>query len=140
MGDTAERLVGLSFSAVGALAAAGAVWALAVEHAPAAKPLDIAVAAPTLAAMPPVGLMIMRLGEEFESQAAPAEGYQTVLDGLLAGALLIGLVGERGRRPVVGRSGRRAGHRRLRLARRAAPAPRPPGPGGERVTTPSPCW
>ncbi len=91
--ETAERLVGLSFYAVGALAAAGAVWTLAVEHAPTAKPIDVAVAALTLCAMPPVGLTIMRLGETIESHAARAEGYQTVLYGLLAGALLIGLGG-----------------------------------------------
>jgi divalent metal cation (Fe/Co/Zn/Cd) transporter len=65
----------------------------AVEHAPAAKTIDIVVAALTLALMPPVGLTVMRLGESIESAAARTEGYQTVLYGLLAGALLIGVAG-----------------------------------------------
>jgi hypothetical protein len=91
--EAAERVVGLSFYAVSALAAAGAAWALVVEHAPGANPVDVALAALTLGAMPPVGLTIMRLGEAVESNAARAEGYQTVLYGLLAGALLIGLGG-----------------------------------------------
>ena len=68
-----------------------ACWALAYEHDPAAKAVDIAAAALTLAAMPPVGLTVMRLGECIESAAARAEGYQTVLYGLLAGAVLAGL-------------------------------------------------
>jgi divalent metal cation (Fe/Co/Zn/Cd) transporter len=87
----AERLVGLSFYFVAALAAAWAVWAFALEHDPAAKPLDIVVAIATLLAMPPVGLTVMTLGEALESGATRAEGYQTVLYGLLAGALLLGL-------------------------------------------------
>jgi hypothetical protein len=91
--ETAERLVELSFYLVAALAAAGAAWALAVDHAPAAKTVDIVVAALTLGLMPPVGLTVMRLGESIESAAARAEGYQTVLYGLLAGALLIGVAG-----------------------------------------------
>jgi hypothetical protein len=91
--ETAERLVGLSFYLIAALAAAGAVWGFAVEHTPDAKTLDIVVAALTLALMPGVGLTIMRLGESVESNAARAEGYQTLLYGLLAGALLIGLAG-----------------------------------------------
>lgn len=89
--EQAERLVGLSFYVVAALAAAGAGWGLAAEHDPAAKPVDIAVAALTLAAMPPVGLTVMRLGEVVDSNATRSEGYQTVLYGLLAGAVLLGL-------------------------------------------------
>ena len=91
--ETAERLVGLSFYIVAGLAAAGAAWAFAAEHDPSAKALDIVVAAATLAAMPPIGLTVMSLGEAIDSGATRAEGYQTVLYGLLAGALLLGLVG-----------------------------------------------
>ena len=89
--ETAERLVGLSFYLVAALATAGACWALAYEHDPAAKAVDIAAAALTLMVMPPIGLTVMRLGECIESAATRAEGYQTVLYGLLAGAVLAGL-------------------------------------------------
>ncbi len=89
--ETAERLVGLSFYVVAGLAAAGAGWAFAAEHDPSAKVVDVIAAALTLAAMPPVGLTVMRLGECIGSTATRAEGYQTVLYGLLAGALLAGL-------------------------------------------------
>jgi hypothetical protein len=91
--EQAERLVGLSFYIVAALATAGAAWALAAEHDPPAKALDIAVAAATLVAMPPIGLTVMALGEAIDSGATRAEGYQTVLYGLLAGTLLLGLGG-----------------------------------------------
>jgi hypothetical protein len=89
--ETAERLVGLSFYLVAALSVAGAAWAFAAEHGPAAKGVDIAAAALTLAAMPPIGLTVMRLGARIESAGTRAEGYETVLYGLLAGAVLLGL-------------------------------------------------
>jgi divalent metal cation (Fe/Co/Zn/Cd) transporter len=89
--EIAERLVGLSFYLVAALATAGAAWALAYEHDPEAKAVDIVAAALTLAVIPPVGLTVMRLGAGIESAATRAEGYETVLYGLLAGAVLLGL-------------------------------------------------
>ncbi len=87
----AQLLIGASFLALAAYVSAEAVRTLLVgEHAE-ASPVGIALAAVTLATMPPLAAAKKRVGEALGSAATASEGRQNLLCAYLSAALLIGL-------------------------------------------------
>jgi divalent metal cation (Fe/Co/Zn/Cd) transporter len=87
----AQLLIGASFFALAAYVSVEAVRALVVgEHAE-ASPVGIALAAVTLATMPPLAAAKKRVGEALGSAATASEGRQNLLCAYLSAALLIGL-------------------------------------------------
>ena len=72
------------------------------------------LAAAVLAIMPVLSAAQRRAGRELGSASAVADSKQTLLCTYLSAVLLVGLRAQRAVRLVVGRPGRRAGHRRDR--------------------------
>jgi len=64
--------------------------------------------------MPYLGIAKRRLADKLGSVATRGEGTQNLLCAYLAAAVLVGLLRERAARPLVARSGGRAGRRRGR--------------------------
>ncbi len=89
----AQRLVAVQFFLLAPYVAVEAVLALAAGHHPDASWVGIALAATSAAGMPLLGVAKRRVGEQIGSAATRGEGMQNVLCGMLAGALLVGLLG-----------------------------------------------
>lgn len=87
----AQRLIGASFYLIAVYISVEALWALVGRHEPGVSYVGIALAAVTLALMPPLAHAKARIGERLASQATKSEGRQNMLCAYLSGALLVGL-------------------------------------------------
>lgn len=87
----AQKLIALSFYAIGAYVGVEAVRNLLTGDHPDVSYLGIALAIVTLAAMPPLALAKARVGEQLGSAATKSEGRQNMLCAYLSAALLVGL-------------------------------------------------
>jgi divalent metal cation (Fe/Co/Zn/Cd) transporter len=84
-------LIGASFYVIAAYIAVEAIRTLAGGGHPEASYVGIALAAVTLATMPPLAAAKARVGEKLHSSATKSEGRQNLLCAYLSAALLIGL-------------------------------------------------
>ena len=121
----AQKLVAIQFFLLAPYVAVESVRALVGgEHAEVSV-LGMALAVWSLITMPLLGIAKQRIAEQIGSAATKGEGRQNVLCAYLAGALLVGLAGQRDRRRLVARPGRRpADRRRRRQGRRRGVARR----------------
>jgi divalent metal cation (Fe/Co/Zn/Cd) transporter len=87
----AYRLIGVSFYVIAAYVALEALRVLFSASHPEVSWIGIALAAVTLATMPPLAIAKTRLAERLGSAATMAEGRQNMLCAYLSAALLIGL-------------------------------------------------
>jgi divalent metal cation (Fe/Co/Zn/Cd) transporter len=87
----AQRLIGVSFFAVGAYVTVEVVRTLAGGTHPEASWVGLGLAAVTLAAMPPLALAKGRVGKRLGSSATRSEGRQNLLCAYLSAGLLAGL-------------------------------------------------
>jgi divalent metal cation (Fe/Co/Zn/Cd) transporter len=87
----AQRLIGAAFWVIAAYVSVEAVRSLAVGDHPEASYVGIALAAVTLAIMPPLGAAKARVGERLGSSATKSEGRQNLLCAYLSAGLLVGL-------------------------------------------------
>jgi divalent metal cation (Fe/Co/Zn/Cd) transporter len=91
--DRAQKLVAIQFFLLAPYVAVESVRALAGGEHPDASVLGMALAVWSLVTMPLLGIAKQRIAEEIGSAATKGEGRQNVLCAYLAGALLIGLLG-----------------------------------------------
>ena len=89
----AQRLVAAQFFLLAPYVTYGALQALITGDHPDASWIGIGLAATSAVGMPLLGIAKRRVGEHLDSRATRGEGMQNVLCGYLAGALLVGLVG-----------------------------------------------
>ncbi|MBJ7455483.1 MAG: cation transporter [Thermoleophilia bacterium] len=89
----AQKLVAVQFFVLAPYVGVESVRALATGARPDASALGIALAASSLVVMPYLGIAKQRLAERLGSAATKGEGRQNMLCAYLAGALLLGLVG-----------------------------------------------
>ena len=89
----AQKLVAIQFFVLAPYVGYESVRALVTGERPDASALGIAVAASSLVVMPYLGVAKQRLAERLGSPATKGEGRQNMLCAYLAGALLVGLVG-----------------------------------------------
>lgn len=90
---TAQKLVALQFFALAPYVGFESVKALATMSQPEVSLLGIVLSISSLIFMPYLGIAKQRLAERLGSAATKGEGRQNMLCAYLAGALLIGLVG-----------------------------------------------
>lgn len=89
----AQRLVAIQFFLLAPYVAAEAIHALVAGERPDVSWIGIALAATSVVGMPLLGRAKRRLGERLGSAATRGEGAQNLLCAYLAGALLVGLLG-----------------------------------------------
>jgi divalent metal cation (Fe/Co/Zn/Cd) transporter len=89
----AQRLVALQFFLLAPYVAAESLHALLAGERPDPSWVGIGLALTSLAVMPTLGVMKQRLAARLDSGATRGEGRQNLLCGYLAGALLVGLLG-----------------------------------------------
>jgi divalent metal cation (Fe/Co/Zn/Cd) transporter len=89
----AQKLVALQFFLLAPYVGLESVRALAGGHHPGVSWLGIALAASSVVVMPYLGIAKQRLAEQLGSPATKGEGRQNMLCAYLAGALLLGLLG-----------------------------------------------
>jgi divalent metal cation (Fe/Co/Zn/Cd) transporter len=89
----AQKLVALQFFLLAPYVGFESVRALLTGHHPDVSWLGIALAASSVVAMPYLGIAKQRLAEQLGSPATKGEGRQNMLCAYLAGALLLGLLG-----------------------------------------------
>jgi divalent metal cation (Fe/Co/Zn/Cd) transporter len=89
----AQRLVAVQFFVLAPYVAVESVRALGGGEHPAVSPLGIALSVASLLTMPWLGRAKQRLAVQLGSSATRGEGQQNLLCAYLAGALLLGLVG-----------------------------------------------
>ncbi len=89
----AQRLVAIQFFVLAPYVGFEAIHALIEGARPGVSWVGIALAATSAVGMPLLGLAKRRIGERLGSLATRGEGMQNVLCGILAAALLVGLVG-----------------------------------------------
>jgi divalent metal cation (Fe/Co/Zn/Cd) transporter len=89
----AQKLVAVQFFILAPYVAVESVRALAGGEHPGVSGLGIALAAWSLVTMPLLGIAKQRIAEQIGSAATRGEGRQNVLCAYLAGALLVGLLG-----------------------------------------------
>jgi divalent metal cation (Fe/Co/Zn/Cd) transporter len=89
----AQKLVALQFFLLAPYVGYESIAALVEGHRPDASWLGIALAASSLVAMPYLGIAKSRLADQLGSAATKGEGRQNMLCAYLAGALLVGLLG-----------------------------------------------
>jgi divalent metal cation (Fe/Co/Zn/Cd) transporter len=87
----AQRLIGASFYVIAAYIAVEAIRTLGGGSHPEVSYVGIALAAVTLATMPPLAAAKARVGERLGSSATKSEGRQNLLCAYLSAALLVGL-------------------------------------------------
>jgi divalent metal cation (Fe/Co/Zn/Cd) transporter len=87
----AQRLIGASFLVLAAYVGIEAVRTLVVGDHADSSPVGIALAAVTLATMPPLAAAKARVGQALGSSATASEGRQNMLCAYLSAALLVGL-------------------------------------------------
>jgi len=91
--DRAQKLVAIQFFLLAPYVAVESVRALAGGEHPDVSVVGIALAFFSLVTMPLLGIAKQRIADEIGSAATKGEGRQNMLCAYLAGALLIGLVG-----------------------------------------------
>ena len=89
----AQKLVAIQFFLLAPYVAFESVRALVTGERPDTSTVGIALAATSLVVMPYLGIAKERLAERLGSAATKGEGRQNMLCAYLAGALLVGLVG-----------------------------------------------
>jgi divalent metal cation (Fe/Co/Zn/Cd) transporter len=89
----AQKLVAVQFFILAPYVAVEAVRALVAGAHPDESIIGIALAASSLVVMPWLGRAKQRIGARIDSSATASEGKQNILCAYLAGALLIGLLG-----------------------------------------------
>jgi divalent metal cation (Fe/Co/Zn/Cd) transporter len=89
----AQKLVAVQFFLLAPYVAVESVRALAGGEHPAVSPVGIALAIGSVVLMPLLGIAKQRLAVQLGSAATAGEGRQNMLCAYLAGALLVGLVG-----------------------------------------------
>lgn len=89
----AQKLVAAQFFLLAPYVGLAALQALVTGHRAEPTWLGIGLAATSAIGMPLLGAAKRRVGEQVGSLATRGEGMQNVLCGLLAGALLVGLLG-----------------------------------------------
>ena len=89
----AQRLVALQFFVLAPYVAFESVRTLVAGDAPDASWLGSGLASASLVVMPTLGVLKQRLSVRLGSAATRGEGRQNMLCGYLAGALLVGLLG-----------------------------------------------
>src|SRR4051812_41989954 len=90
---TAQKAVAVSFWLLAPYVAVEAVHHVVTAEKPATSWLGIALTTGSLVLMPLLGRAKLRLGERLGSRATAGEGTQNLLCAALAGAVLLGLVG-----------------------------------------------
>ncbi|MEA2484063.1 MAG: hypothetical protein QOC55_2010 [Thermoleophilaceae bacterium] len=91
---TAQRAVAISFWLLAPYVAIEGVHKLAVSAHPETSVVGIALTIGSIVLMPALGRAKHRLGARLGSAATAGEGSQNILCALLAGAVLIGLLGQ----------------------------------------------
>ncbi|MGH2847222.1 MAG: cation transporter [Thermoleophilaceae bacterium] len=91
--ERAQRLVAVQFFVLAPYVAVESVRALVNASHPDESVVGIALAASSLVVMPLLGRAKQRIGGRIGSSATASEGKQNLLCAYLAGALLLGLVG-----------------------------------------------
>ena len=114
----AQKLVAAQFFLLAPYVAFEAVHRLITGERPDVSWLGMALATTSLIGMPLLGLAKVRLAHQLGSPATRGEGNQNLLCAYLAGAVLVGLAGQRRIRALVARPGGSARDRRGRGARR----------------------
>jgi divalent metal cation (Fe/Co/Zn/Cd) transporter len=89
----AQKLVAIQFFILAPYVGVEAIRALIEGHHPDESMVGIALAASSLVVMPLLGRAKQRIGGQIGSSATASEGKQNLLCAYLAGALLIGLLG-----------------------------------------------
>lgn len=89
----AQKLVAIQFFVLAPYVGLESAQALATGERPDASVLGIALAASSVVVMPYLGIAKERLADRLGSAATKGEGRQNMLCAYLAGALLLGLVG-----------------------------------------------
>ncbi len=89
----AQRLVAIQFLVLAPYVGVESLRAIVTGERPDASVVGIALAAASLAVMPYLGIAKARLADRLGSAATRGEGRQNLLCAYLAGALLLGLVG-----------------------------------------------
>ena len=89
----AQQLVAIQFFLLAPYVGIESVRALAGGEHPAVSPVGIALAVGSVIFMPMLGIAKQRLADQLGSAATAGEGRQNMLCAYLAGALLIGLIG-----------------------------------------------
>ena len=88
----ALRLIGLGYIVVGVYVAWDTVVSFAGGHRPDASPVGIAFLAGTVVVMLLLAAGKLRTGREMDSPTVQADGRFSLVDGALAGAVLVGLL------------------------------------------------
>ena len=91
--NRAQKLVAIQFFILAPYVGIESVRALIEGHHPDESVIGIALAASSLVVMPWLGRAKQRIGSRINSSATASEGKQNLLCAYLAGALLIGLLG-----------------------------------------------
>jgi divalent metal cation (Fe/Co/Zn/Cd) transporter len=89
----AQKLVAIQFFLLAPYVGVESIRALAGGEHPAVSPVGIALAVGSVIFMPMLGIAKQRLADQLGSAATAGEGRQNMLCAYLAGALLIGLIG-----------------------------------------------
>ena len=89
----AQKLVAIQFFVLAPYVGFESLRALIEGHHPDVSPLGIALSASSVVLMPYLGIAKQRLADRLGSAATKGEGRQNMLCAYLAGALLVGLVG-----------------------------------------------
>jgi divalent metal cation (Fe/Co/Zn/Cd) transporter len=89
----AQKLVAIQFFVLAPYVGFESLRALIEGHHPDASPLGIALSASSVVLMPYLGIAKQRLADRLGSAATKGEGRQNMLCAYLAGALLVGLLG-----------------------------------------------
>ena len=87
----ALRLLGVAFAGLAAYLFVQSTVVLAIRHHPHDSPVDIAWTAATAAVMFALAAGKVRTGQALANPVLPTEGRVTLIDGLLAVAVLLGL-------------------------------------------------
>jgi len=91
--ERAQKLVAIQFFILAPYVSFESVRALVTGHHPEESVVGIALAASSLIVMPWLGRAKQRIGARIGSSATTSEGKQNLLCAYLAGAVLIGLLG-----------------------------------------------
>jgi divalent metal cation (Fe/Co/Zn/Cd) transporter len=88
----ALRLIGLGYIVVGGYVAWDTAMSILAGHRPEASPIGIVFLAGTVVVMLLLGMGKLRVGRTLDSPTVCADGRFSLIDGALAGAVLIGLL------------------------------------------------
>jgi divalent metal cation (Fe/Co/Zn/Cd) transporter len=89
----AQRLIGVSFFAIGVYVGIEAIRTLVTRDHPEVSAVGLVLSAITLLTMPPLAKAKQRVAEKLASSATASEGRQNMLCAYLSAALLVGLGG-----------------------------------------------